>query len=109
MDKGFFDEKNFNLLEDQCLQYVCKAPIRGGLKKIITHLNDQKACTRLDKTYSTAEIVVPLPIWEKARRFVFIREADRVEKGVLFEDQVVAYRYQAIVTNMEAWATVLQT
>jgi len=26
MDKGFFDKKNFNCLEDRSIEYICKAP-----------------------------------------------------------------------------------
>lgn len=49
-----------------------------------------------------AEITVPLPAWERARRFVFIRETvQTVPKGgqvpLDFKD---LYDYEVIVTNM---------
>jgi len=41
LDKGFFDEKNFQHFEEQTLLYVCKAPLRGGLNKVIAYINEQ--------------------------------------------------------------------
>jgi len=77
IDKGFFDEKNFIYLEDNCIEYVCKAKLTSGMWKIITYLNEQGAWQQLDDTYSTAEIRLPLSTWEKARRSVFIRELQK--------------------------------
>lgn len=74
MDKGFFDQDNFNFLEDQCLLYVCKVPLKASIRKIIAYLDEQKAWRRLDDTYAVAEIRIPLPSWDRARRFVFVRE-----------------------------------
>lgn len=103
MDRGFFDEKNFNYLEDNNIEYVCKAPLNSSLWKIINYLTEQHSWQKLDDTYAVAEITVPLQSWERSRRFVFIRETLKtVTKGIQtafeFKD---AYDYQAIVTNME--------
>jgi len=102
IDKGFFDEKNFSYLEDNCIEYVCKAKLTGGMWKIISYLDEQGAWQQLDDTYSTAEIRLPLPTWERARRFIFIRELQKPkeEQGQMSFD-LQTYAYQAIVTNME--------
>jgi len=102
IDRGFFDEKNFIYLEDNSLEYVCKAKLTSGMWKIIAYLNEQDAWEQLDQTYATAEIRVPLPSWSRARRIVFIRELQKPKKeqGQLNLD-LKTYEYQAIVTNME--------
>jgi hypothetical protein len=38
MDKGFFDEKNFNYLEDQCLQYASSGEKRLKENSLICSL-----------------------------------------------------------------------
>ncbi|MHB1128373.1 MAG: IS1380 family transposase [Bacillota bacterium] len=102
IDRGFFDEKNFKYLEDNDLEYVCKAKLNSSMHKIIAYLNEQKGWQQLDDTYATAEIRLPLPAWERARRIVFIRERlkPKEEHGQLNLDLEI-YEYQGIVTNME--------
>lgn len=102
IDRGFFDEKNFIYLEDNDIEYVCKAKLNSSMWKIINYFNRQDVWQRLDGTYATAEIRIPLPTWERARRIVFIRERlkPKEEHGQLNLD-LETYEYQAIVTNME--------
>lgn len=102
IDRGFFDEKNFMYLEDNDLEYVCKAKLNSSMWKIIYYLNEQQNWQPLDDTYATAEIRIPLPAWERARRIVFVRERlkPKEEHGQLNLD-LETYDYQAIVTNME--------
>jgi hypothetical protein len=71
LDKGFFDEKNFICFEDNCIEYVCKAKLTANVRKIIAYLDEQESWRELDDTYAVAELTVPLPSWERARRFVF--------------------------------------
>lgn len=103
LDKGFCDEKNFNYLEDNTLLYVCKVPLKANIRKIIAYLDEQRAWRRLDDTYAVAEITVPLPSWERARRFVLVRETLKIEADTRqtvmeFKD---LYDYEVMVTNME--------
>jgi len=102
LDKGFFDEKNFQHFEEQTLLYVCKAPLRGGLNKVIAYIDEQNLWQELDDVYSVAELTIPLPKWSKARRFIFIREKMEPKTGQLYIDHSEFYKYQAIVTNIEA-------
>jgi len=101
LDKGFFDEKNFEYFESRALLYVCKAPMRGGLKKVVNYLNEQNLWQELDEYYSVAELTIPLPGWEKARRFIFICQKKDPKTGQLYIDHPECYKYQAIVTNIE--------
>jgi len=103
LDKGFFDEKNFICFEDNCIEYVCKAKLTANVRKIIAYLDEQESWRELDDTYAVAELTVPLPSWERARRFVFIREKVKPDTGsnqisLDFKD---LYDYEVIVTNME--------
>jgi len=102
LDKGFFDEKNFICFEDSCIEYVCKAKLTSNVHKIISYLNGQKAWRKLDDTYAVAELTVPLPTWERARRFVFIRETVKTSNhsAQLSLDFKDLYDYEVIVTNM---------
>lgn len=98
MDSGFFDEKNLIFLENKCLEYICKAKQQANVKKMISYVNEQNLWETLDEIFSVAELEVPLPSWEKARRFVFIRRADLEAKENLFPE--CNYTYQVMVTNM---------
>jgi hypothetical protein len=54
----------------------------------------------MDDIFSVTEITVPLPAWEKARRFILIRKKLLETKGQLALDgDWFKYEYQAIVTN----------
>lgn len=103
LDSGFFAEKNFSYFEDNCVEYVCKAKLTGNMRKIIAYLDRQNSWRELDNTYAAAELTIPLPSWERSRRFVFIRErikttGSSTQPCLDFKD---LYEYEAIVTNME--------
>lgn len=103
MDKGFFDEANFEYMEDNCLEYVGKVPLRANIHKIIAYLDAENAWCPLDDTYAVAEITVPLPAWKRARRFIFVRETVKTDTrrkqiALNFKD---LYDYEVMVTNME--------
>jgi hypothetical protein len=103
LDKGFFDEKNFSYLEDQSLLYVCKVPVRGNIRKMIGYLDREALWHPLDHTYGVAELKVPLPSWEKPRRFVFIREKVKNQccSGQVAMEFADLYDYGVIVTNID--------
>lgn len=77
MDKGFFSKETFTYLEEQNIEYICKAKLTGTMRKVIAYLNEQSMWQPLSEHYATAEITIPLPKWAKARRFVFIRETQQ--------------------------------
>jgi len=95
-------KKNFEYFEEQTLLYVCKAPIRQGLKKVIDYINRENLWQPLDDVYSTAELTIPLPTWSKARRFIFICQKVEPKTGQMYIQHPDFYKYQAIVTNIPA-------
>ena len=101
MDKGFFDQKNFDMLEDQCIDYVCKVPLKKSIKMIIDYIDQEEYWSPLSEAYDTAELTVPLPSWEKERRFVFIREKIKGAENSLFAEEIIEYKYEVIVTNID--------
>lgn len=70
MDKGFFDEDNFAYLEEQGIDYICKAKLTSNMRKVIKYLDEQEQWQSLSNHYAAAELTIPLPKWSKARRFV---------------------------------------
>lgn len=102
-DRGFFDQKNFEYCEDNCYEYIVKAKMQKGIQKIIAYVNEHPQdyqWTIINKTFSVTEITVPLPAWDKARRFVIIKKSlPKTDNGQIIFDEFT-YEYQAIVTNI---------
>ena len=101
MDKGFFDQDNFEKLEEENIDYVCKVPLRQTIKKMLAYIDETNDWISLSETYDSAELTVPLPSWEKARRFVFIREKVAGNEDSLFSGTTIHYRYEVMVTNID--------
>jgi len=103
-DRGFFDQKNFEYCENNGYEYVTKAKMQKGVQKIITYVNEHPEeyhWTEISKTFSVTEITVPLPAWERARRFVIIKKTlPKTDNGQLIFDEFT-YEFQAIVTNID--------
>lgn len=105
MDKGFFDEDNFAYLEEQNIEYICKAKLTGTMHKVIKYLDEQRQWKSLSKHYAAAEITIPLPKWAKARRFVFIRETLQpkvIDNQLCFD--LKTYDYQVIITSNDKYS-----
>lgn len=106
-DRGFFDQKNFTYFEDNQYEYVVKAKMTNNVRKIVdwvvTHPNDYYwHPVPGHDTFHTSEINLPLPGWERARRFVIVKKTlpEMLENGQLIFDEY-RYEYQAIVTNID--------
>lgn len=103
VDCGFFDEKLFSYLEEQQIEYICKAKMSANVRKIANYLEESGYFEPISSHYAAAQITVPLPSWEKERRFVCIRET--IPPKSKNENQICldlpTYEYQAIVTSRD--------
>lgn len=104
LDRGFFDEENFLYFEDNGIEYVVKCKMYSTVKMIIDFVNKNPKDYRwqdISSTLSVMEITVPLPKWQRARRFIIIREkvVPKDINQLMFEE--CKYKYQAIVTNID--------
>ena len=103
VDCGFFDEKLFSYLEEENIEYICKAKMTANVRKIASYLEGGGEFERISSCYAAAEIRVPLPSWGKARRFVVIRETleAKIGNGQQMCLDLPVYEYQAIVTSQD--------
>ena len=106
-DRGFFDQENFKYFEDNEYEYIIKAKMQNGVKKIvdyvISHPGEYK-WQEIDKTFSATDIFVPLPAWDRARRFVIVRKTlpnTTDSKQLIIDMDEFKYEYQAIVSNVD--------
>jgi len=104
--RGIFDQKNLKYFEDQCYEYVIKAKLQSGVKRIIDYVNqhpDLYSWVPVNKIFSVTEITIALPSWDKARRFIIIRKSllHDYNGQITFDIDEFKYEYQAIVTSID--------
>jgi hypothetical protein len=99
LDKGFFDQENFDYFEGCYLEYVCKAPLKENLRKAIELIAEEEWEGDGDVSLTSRDFI--LPAWRKPRRFVIRRMKIDRESGQLTLPSCEFYRYEAVVTNME--------
>jgi hypothetical protein len=76
-DSGFFEDPLLSFLEERQLTYIVVARLTRWLKREAARVKEWKA---LDAVYSVGEFQLQLYGWEKARRFVVIRERVKSRK-----------------------------
>lgn len=105
-DRAFPDDDILAYFEERTYLYVIKAKYTSRLKKVVEYLDQYGLWEEVQDGLYTAELRIPLTNWEKARRFVFIRQRpvlkdpNNPEQINMFE---LSYEWnvQAIVTNEE--------
>ena len=97
-DSGFFAQELLQYLESQELRYIVVARMTSWLKREATRVQAWRA---LDAVYAVGEFDLQLFGWDRARRFVVVREQLRETKRSpgrkLFE--VPGYTFRVFVTN----------
>ena len=97
-DSGFFAQELLKYLEEIQLPYIVVARLTRWLKREAARVQAWRA---LDAIYSVGEFQLQLWGWERARRFVVVREQLRETKRSpgrkLFE--VPGYTFRVFVTN----------
>lgn len=100
-DKGFMGEENIDYFEEKCLEYVVKLTMTNRLKDQILALPDH-LWKDLDDNYSVAEMEYLPTGWKFPRKVAIVRERQVEHTGQLYLPVKEIFKYQAIMTNMEA-------
>lgn len=98
-DAGFFDGKLLEFLEERQLAYIVVARLTRWLKREAARVEDWRA---IDEDFAVGEFSLQLFNWQRARRFVVIRERlkerqDSAGKKLL---EVPGYTFRLFVTNL---------
>ncbi|MCD6307079.1 MAG: IS1380 family transposase [Deltaproteobacteria bacterium] len=98
-DSAFFQGGLLDFLEEKGAQYMIKVKLRG-LERLLESKEWRKVKNR--PGFESAEFEFKCSDWEKARRFVAIREVItcEAEEDLLFDLSKVEYAYFCYVTNM---------
>jgi hypothetical protein len=98
-DSGFFAQELLQYLESVKLHYIVVARMTKWLKREATRVEEWRA---LDEIYSVGEFHLQLLGWDRARRFVVVREqlqeTKRSPGRKLLE--VPGYTFRVFVTNL---------
>lgn len=100
-DRGFMGEDNIHYFEERCLEYVIKLKMTGRLRTQILALPDY-LWKDLDDNYSVAQMEYLPTGWQFPRKVAVIRERQVEYTEQLYLPVKETYKYQAIMTNMEA-------
>ena len=97
-DAGFFDQQLLGFLEQRGLSYIVVARLTRWLKREATRVSLWRT---LDEHYAVGEFSLQLLGWDRARRFVVIREQLRAERPSLGRKllEVPGYTFRVFVTN----------
>ena len=98
-DSGFFAQELLQYLEGLGLGYIVVAKLTPWLKREAARVTEWRA---LDGTYSVGEFQLQLLGWNRARRFVVVREEMQESKASLGRKliQVPGYTFRIFVTNL---------
>ena len=98
-DSGFFAQELLQYLEGLGLGYIVVAKLTPWLKREAARVTEWRA---LDATYAVGEFQLQLLGWDRARRFVVVREEMRESKASLGRKliQVPGYTFRIFATNL---------
>ena len=98
-DAGFFDGKFLEFLEERQLAYIVVARLTWWLKREAARVKEWRA---LDEDFAVGEFSLRLFNWERARRFVVIRERLKEERDSAGKKllEVPGYTFRLFVTNL---------
>ena len=98
-DSGFFDQKLLEYLEGQGLSYIVVARLTRWLKREAARVQEWRV---LDANYAVGEFQLQLWGWDRARRFVVVREQVREQERSLGRKliEVPGYTFRLFVTNL---------
>ena len=100
-DAGFFDKDWFTFLEERKIPFMVVARFTKCVKREVTRIADWRD---LDENYAVGECEIKLMGWDKARRFVAVRERirdTRPSKGKKLID-LPEYTFRVLITSLPA-------
>ena len=100
-DAGFFDKELFTFLEERSIAYIVVARFTKWVKREVTRIVDWRD---LDENYAVGECAIKLMGWDKARRFVVVREQIRDSKPAVGKKLIdlPEYTFRVLVTSLSA-------
>jgi hypothetical protein len=98
-DAGFFDKELFAFLEERKIHYIVVARFTKWVKREVTRIVDWRP---LDENYAVGECEIRLMGWDKARRFVAVRERIRDCRPSLGKKLIdlPEYTFRVLVTSL---------
>jgi hypothetical protein len=98
-DAGFFDKELFTFLEERKIHYIVVARFTKWVKREVTRIADWRA---LDENYAVGECEIRLMGWDKARRFVAVRERIRDSRPSVGKKLIdlPEYTFRVLVTSL---------
>jgi len=100
-DAGFFDKELFTFLEERRIDYIVVARFTKCVKREVTRIANWRP---LDENYAVGECAIRLMGWDKARRFVAVRERVR-DSGPSVGKKLIdlpEYTFRVLVTSLTA-------
>jgi DNA-directed RNA polymerase subunit N (RpoN/RPB10) len=100
-DAGFFDKELFTFLEERRIDYIVVARFTQCVKREVTRIAHWRA---LDENYAVGECAIRLMGWDKARRFVAVRERVRDSRPSVGKKLIdlPEYTFRVLVTSLTA-------
>jgi DDE family transposase len=100
-DAGFFDKDLFTFLEERRIPYIVVAHFTKSVKREVTRTVHWRA---LDENYAVGECEIKLMGWDKARRFVAVREQIRDSRPSVGKKLIdlPEYAFRVLVTSLAA-------
>lgn len=98
-DSGFFDQELLQYLEGRKLSYIVVARLTSWLKREAARVKEWRG---LDANYAVGEFPLQLWGWDRARRFVVVREELRERERSLGRKliEVPGYTFRLFVTDL---------
>jgi hypothetical protein len=98
-DSGFFDQELLQYLEGRKLSYIVVARLTRWLKREAARVKEWRG---LDAHYAVGEFQLQLGGWDRARRFVVVREQLRERERSLGRKliEVPGYTFRLFVTDL---------
>jgi DNA-directed RNA polymerase subunit N (RpoN/RPB10) len=100
-DAGFFDKELFAFLEQRRIDYIVVARFTKCVKREVTRIAQWRA---LDENYAVGECAIRLMGWDRARRFVAVRERVRDSRPSVGKKLIdlPEYTFRVLVTSLSA-------